>query len=213
MHNEQSIPSAIGEYQRFLNLKPETLHIYPVLSELHMKDTELGNALNSVKECLRRDPEERSCMKLFKIYKKFEKKIIQMDVSNKKNKWRDVINVLIQDGFIVESEEFGTGFAKKAYSLACEAHSKIKRDKEAIEWCSKVLFQDQNDFEALFNRAESYLRTEEYQNGLLFYYLILALNDYEKANGINNQDQKVRSGHQKAKKLLQREKMVIFLLN
>jgi hypothetical protein len=61
---------------------------------------ELESAIQSIKECLHNDPDERDCKKLFKKIKNLQKGFSKLDGLGEKRKWRDVDGFLYQDGFL-----------------------------------------------------------------------------------------------------------------
>lgn len=163
LSKENSHVLALGEYQKFLKLSPESLHIYPLVSDLHIKDGQLSNALSTVKECLRRDPDNRECKKSFRTFKSAEKKSAKLDELKSRNKHRDIIKLLINEEFLNECENLSPHFVQVANGHLCSAYSKTKNDKLTVDYCTKVIDHDENDYEALISRAEANLRLEEFQ--------------------------------------------------
>jgi tetratricopeptide (TPR) repeat protein len=62
----------------------------------------------------------------------------------------------------------------------------MKRFEKALKLCSQVLQIQENNGEALANRADAYLSMDEFEK---------AKHDFKKAHDNDNQNQRVRSFH------------------
>jgi DnaJ family protein C protein 3 len=184
---------AVGDYSRALKLKPDS-ELFLVLSNLYLGLGETSTALLNIKECLRSDPDDPDCKKQFKVLKRLERNLASVREQAKKNKWRSVISSLFTpDELLKQVEGYGALVLRtELYSLACTAYSRLKKDVDAINWCSKALELDPNNFEALVSRADAYTNKADYQE---------ALEDYQKAYELNRQDPRVQEGYQKAQRL------------
>ena len=100
-------------------------------------------------------------------------------------KWRDAIQILFEldGGFVNVVEEYKSkSLNKKVYLQACKCYSKIKKHKETIEFCGRVLDIESENLEARINRGYAYLLTEEYD---------FAKNDFSKAHEMDRSNQRV----------------------
>ena len=64
------------------------------LSSLLLRQGELDQALQAIKECLHNDPEQRECKKVFRRVKKLQKGMKQCEEIKEKRKWRELIDFL-----------------------------------------------------------------------------------------------------------------------
>ncbi|KAI8908378.1 hypothetical protein EDD86DRAFT_191604 [Gorgonomyces haynaldii] len=189
---------AVGDFSRAVKLKPDQM-LNLKLAQLHLKLGELSDAGSKIKECLRQDPDQKECKKWFRTIKKMEKLQNTMQKATETRKWRTVISTLFADGLMnLYLEQGAPSFKQTGYNAACLAYSKIRKDVESIEWCTKALQMDENNIEALIGRAESYLSQGDYQE---------SVQDYERAFKINRNDERVFAGYQKAQKLLKQAGM------
>jgi DnaJ family protein C protein 3 len=198
---------AISDYSRALKQRADNMQLYVKLSQLRLSLGETSSALSDVKECLRHDPDQRECKAQFRLIKRLEKQLSGLDNAAKRSKWSTVLTLLIQDGLIKEIEAIkSSALLLIVYRHACIAYSKRKEDIEAITFCTKVLNIDENDFEALLARAESYTNKSDFTEGNLGF--TLAIEDYKKANNINRNDNRVHEGHSRAVRMQKKAGMV-----
>lgn len=87
--------------------------------------------------------------------------------------------------------------AGKARRQLCHCHVKLHNPNDAITECNEALKIDENDVDALCDRAEAHILNEMYDE---------AVNDYQKAKSINEHLHKVQEGLDRAQKLLKQSK-------
>ncbi|KAJ1545723.1 DnaJ sub C member 3, partial [Nowakowskiella sp. JEL0078] len=194
------IEMSIGDYRRAskLNLSPDLLY---TISNLHLKLGEPSETINTVKECLKLDPEHSLCKKLFRKTKKLEKEFVKLEEAVANAKFATALKVLgIKDGKMVkdeggllqEVEEIKSKkLLGKMLSTTCRIFGELKK-KEAIFWCSKSLEIDSDNVDSLYYRAEAKLDAEEYDE---------AIRDFQKAHDLDQQNQRVIAGFQRAQRL------------
>ncbi|KAI8926426.1 hypothetical protein BC831DRAFT_456653 [Entophlyctis helioformis] len=188
---------AINDYKRCVKIKPDRTTLYIKLASLHLSLGETAESLTNAKECLRLDPDQKECKRHFRRLKKLEKGLSRLDANAEKNKWRDVIAQLFgEDELNAEIDAIGAQQLKiKAYTHACKAYSGLRKDVEAITWCSKVLELDRDNVDALVARGEAYTNKEDFHE---------AIGDFQRAYELNRNDPRIVEGYNKAQKLLKR---------
>ncbi|CAH1782195.1 unnamed protein product [Owenia fusiformis] len=163
---------------------------YYKLSKLHYDMGEADESLIQIRECLKLDPDHKAC---FPFYKKVKKLVKQMDsIQNFKNeqRWDDCTS---KAKSMLQTEPDAFHYVMRAKSHMCHCESKAEHIKEAFEHCNEVLGMDENNIETLCDRAEVYLVNEQYDE---------AINDYEKAIDVDNNNNRAKEGLERAKKLL-----------
>ncbi|KAJ3039653.1 hypothetical protein HDV00_011997 [Rhizophlyctis rosea] len=184
----------IADLTRASRMGSGNLKTHVRLAKLHLSLGELATAIGSLRECLRSDPEEKECKKEYRAIKKLEKAFKEVDELVEKNKWRQVMPKLEGDtGLLAVAENVGAPALKlKVYAYACQASGQTKKHAQALHWCDKTLELDSENYEALIYRGEARLSKEEYEP---------AMNDFQKAHNMNQQDSRPIEGYQKAQRL------------
>ncbi|KAF0388479.1 TPR-like protein [Gigaspora margarita] len=167
-------------------------------------------ALQSLKQCLHYDPENKECKTLHRFIKKIEKEVERVNNDIEGHRWKLAINKLLEPstkGLINDVEEelqnLNEGRQRnellvKLYGWTCKAYKELKEVKKALKWCDKTLKLDENNVETLINRAEVLLDEEDYE---------AALNDYKKAHDLTQGlDNRIKQGYAKADRLLKQSK-------
>ncbi|KAH6568446.1 hypothetical protein BASA60_008631 [Batrachochytrium salamandrivorans] len=187
---------AIGDYKKATKIKPDSTTLYLKLAALHLELGETGESIANSKECLRLDPDHSGCKKQFKRVKKLEKALKATSASAEKGRWRDVLSSLFDtegDNLMEEIEKIGAANLKiQVYSLACKGHGVLRKDVDAINWCSKVLDLDSENVEALIARGNALMNKEDYRE---------AITDFQSAYQHNKHDPRISEGYNKAQKL------------
>ncbi|KAJ3122808.1 DnaJ sub C member 3 [Nowakowskiella sp. JEL0407] len=196
---EKDFEMAISDYRRAtkINLSPELLHS---LSFLHLKIGEPTECVTTLKECLKLDPEHKLCKKTFRRVKKLEKALKKLEENVQANKFATVLKSLglgasaekPADDILKEVTELESPKLQiKVLGAACKAFGELKK-KEAMDYCSKVLALDGDNIDALLYRAEAKVEAEEYDE---------ALRDFQKAHDLDQSNQRVIQGYQRAQRL------------
>ncbi|KAJ3114837.1 DnaJ sub C member 3 [Phlyctochytrium bullatum] len=194
---------------RAAKLQPDSTDVLFKVASLRLSIGEPAEALSSLKECLKFDPENRPCKSLFREIKKLDKAIKKVETLISSSLWKGALRELLgpsapgatikgaatpapsssgESGGLVDAiEKIG------ARSLKHKAYSMLKDGQLGLKWCSKAIELDEHDVDSLCNRAEAKIILEEYQD---------AVRDYERAHEINNQNRRVHEGYQRAQRLL-----------
>jgi DnaJ homolog subfamily C member 3 len=173
----------VGDLQRAANdihalskLIPDNTEAYLQLSEIHYELGDADQALMNIRECLKLDQDHKKCSDFYKKLKKLAKFIENMKKSHDESRYDDCIRAAQS---IIELVGQSKKFIQQGESFICACNSKAKYTQKAIETCTKVLNDNENDIEALYNRAQAYITEENYDE---------ALNDCNKAKNIENSD-------------------------
>jgi len=190
------IEMAMNDYKYAVHLKHDNFDALLKLAQLHFSIGELDQSLEKLKDCLHYDPEHKGCF----TYRKKVKAIHKYDSAAEKfintSKWDLAAAQYLAALKEIESNNnfYFIRFNKKA----CHCYLKMKKGQEAIDYCTHALSRDENDLDALIDRAEAALLMEDYE---------AAVRDYKKAQSIS-QEQRVLEGLQKAEGLLKQSKSV-----
>ncbi|KAI8608959.1 hypothetical protein BC830DRAFT_1208677 [Chytriomyces sp. MP71] len=191
---------AIGDLSRVANIKP-TPAILHRLATLRVKVGESAEALASIKECLKHDPENKSCKKLFRELKALEKALKKAEDLFAKNRWKSAVTELLgEKGYMQLAEASGSDSVKlKGYKIACKCYAEVSWtfDQHGRTWCTKVIALDEENSEALYYRGVVKLKDEEFED---------AVRDLEKAHNANQGDRRISEEFMKAQRLLAQSK-------
>ncbi|CAG8636137.1 6015_t:CDS:2, partial [Cetraspora pellucida] len=167
-------------------------------------------ALQSLKQCLRYDPEHKACKTLHRFIKNIKKEVERVNNDIEGHRWKAAISKLLESpnkGLINQIEEelqnMNEGRQRnellaKLYGWTCKAYKELKEVKKALKWCGNTLELDENNVEALVNRAEVLMEEEDYE---------AALNDYKKALDLTQGlDNRIKQGYLKADRMLKQSK-------
>ncbi|KAI9136372.1 hypothetical protein BKA69DRAFT_1104678 [Paraphysoderma sedebokerense] len=215
LHSEQ-IELAVGDLTRVSKLLNDpTVYTYLALLQ-YFSLYEPESALNHVKTCLKFDPEEKRCKKVYKALKKLEKKLKNVMVDVESGAHAEVIETLSGTGGILETVgKLETDFLSKTendlpliksntlrsrlYSLVCKSQIAVKDGNQALRFCSDWARLASNDAESLSYLGEAQLLDEQYEE---------AVRTLSKAHELNREDRRIREVLNKAHRLLQLSKKV-----
>ncbi|XP_058965590.2 dnaJ homolog subfamily C member 3-like [Pocillopora verrucosa] len=186
--------NAISDIKPTTKLIPDNTAAYLRLSELHYGMGELEDALREVRECLKLDQDHKDCFPFYKKLKKLNKQMQAAQDLINKGEYEEAISKLKQ---ALKTESKIPSLAAKARRQLCHCHLKLHNPTDAITECNEALKIDENDVDALCDRAEAHILNEMYDD---------AVNDYQKAKSINEHLHKVQEGLDRAQKLLKQSK-------
>ncbi|XP_077987688.1 dnaJ homolog subfamily C member 3-like [Glandiceps talaboti] len=184
---------AIDDIKPAAKMVPDNTEAYLKLSTLHYGLGDLEEALISVRECLKLDPDHKECFPHYKKAKKLNKQFESAQEYMNQGSYDDAIDKLTAT---MKTEDKVPEFIERAKQKICTCHSKNKNAKEAIEICSEILESNEEDLDALIDRAEAFIANEQYEE---------AVNDYQKAKNIED-NQRTKEGYDRAQKLLKQSK-------
>ncbi|OAF65748.1 DnaJ subfamily C member 3 [Intoshia linei] len=166
---------AIKDLKSLVNLIPDNRE---TLLKMSLMQYQLGDSvasLDSVRDCIRLDQEDKPCRKHYSKIKKMAKEFSKILDSIESKKWQ-----ICLDKCIVIKEKLSTHpsiYKFKINRLICNCQAKSGNAADAVKTCSKLIENDKNDIESLIDRAEAYEQLDKYDN---------AINDYRTAKEINS---------------------------
>jgi DnaJ family protein C protein 3 len=212
----------IGELSRAASLNPSSASLMTRLSLLHylFLSSEPAIALQPVKQCLRFDPDSKSCKKLFKALKKLDKDVSKVRNFIEGQRWAsasvaldsskggdpsllDAVEQLIEsslkDGYLplIPSLARHSRLLVQLLEWTCQAQIKTK-SKAASKNCARILDFDPDSAYALYSRGLDLMKAQEYEDA------VRVLGEAFEKSG--QQDRDIQEELQKARAMLKRSK-------
>ncbi|KAJ3136556.1 DnaJ sub C member 3 [Physocladia obscura] len=190
---------AAGDLSRVATIKPTT-DILHRLATLRIKMGEVTDAMASIKDCMKHDPEHKACKKVFKQLKALDKAYQKVDKMFNVSRWKSAVTELFAEkvGYMALAEETESDSIRvKGYWIACKSYYELNKPSEAEEYCTKTIELDSSNSEALYFRGELRLKKDEFEE---------AVRDFENARNVNQQDRRILEAYEKAKRLLEQSK-------
>ncbi|EDO32703.1 predicted protein [Nematostella vectensis] len=181
---------AISDIKPTTKLINDNTQAFLRMSKLHYEIGELEEALREVRECLKLDQDHKQCHPFYKKMKKLNKQLSAAQDLINKEQYHEAIDKLKK---ALRTESKNKPLVGKARRQLCHCHLKLGFSQEAIKECNAALSIDENDVDALCDRAEAYILEEMYNE---------AVNDFQKAKSINEHLHKVQEGLDRAQRLL-----------
>ncbi|XP_031548748.1 dnaJ homolog subfamily C member 3-like [Actinia tenebrosa] len=185
---------AISDIKPTTKLINDNTQGYLRMSQLHYEMGELEDALREIRECLKLDQDHKECHPFYKKMKKLNKLLTGA---------QDLIN---KEEYAAATEKLKKALKVEAHirpivgkmrRQLCHCHVKLHAPKEAIKECNLALQLNENDVDALCDRAEAHILEDNFSE---------AVKDYQKAKNINDQLHKVQEGLERAQRLLKQSK-------
>lgn len=180
--------AAITDIRWATKLQSDNTQGYYKLASLLYQMGHATDALKSIRECLKLDPEHKDCFPLYKNIKKVEKFLTDADLALEAGKYAECIESAEK---ALKNEKTVQKIIYEAKKLMCSCTSKDEQTEEAVKYCSEALELDQ-DPNIYCDRAEAYLQSELYDD---------AIRDFKSALEINQQFERAKEGIQKAERL------------
>lgn len=180
--------SAIADIKTSTKLQNDNTGGYFKLANLLYELGYASDALKSIRECLKLDPEHKDCFPLYKKIKKVEKLLTDAQNYLEAKSYEECVEAARK---VTSVEKDVPMIIYEAKSLLCSCHSKSEDTTEAIRLCSDALTMQQrpNNY---CDRAESYLQSEMYDD---------AIRDYKSALEIDDSFERAKEGLDRAQKL------------
>ncbi|KAJ3383960.1 DnaJ sub C member 3 [Lobulomyces angularis] len=205
-----NLESAAGDYLRASKIKPDNTLALLQLSKVRLSLGETGDAITSLKECLKFDIDHKECKKSFKELKKFDKEFNKVQETFKKNMFRSVLKLIEGEGDSVEQKKktgliykvkelnIGGNKLKSLLELVCRSKFGVSNsnDEDTLKSCQEVLNLDADNVEALIIKADISMKNENYEE---------AMRDYKKAHEVSGGDHRAQEGYNKAQRLLKQQ--------
>lgn len=191
MHLQNNdILAAVSDIKAATKLQADNTKGYYTLATLLYQLGHATDALKSIRECLKLDPEHKDCFPLYKKIKKVEKFLMDAENAAGEQNYGDCINFALKAADNEKEVQMITFEAKR---LLCMCYSKDEQTAEAIAACGEAL-EITGEPNIYCDRAEAYLQSELYDD---------AIRDYKSALEIDQHFDRAKEGIEKAKKVQQ----------
>ncbi|ORX68401.1 TPR-like protein [Linderina pennispora] len=212
------LEGASADLGRLVRIHPGDLKTQAKLADLHylaLNESERG--MEHVRGCLKSDPDNKMCQTVFKRLRALGRKVEKLESDKAKGKWNacnrgvapangkpglldDVDQMYAQ--FVIDAEIPATVPAKLATYLAgiaCEGYTHTKKWDHAMKHCDRVLEAEPGNADALGNKFEALLETDEVDQAQVVFASL------EQANGGGPDHQ--RRMHERRMRLEQKKRM------
>lgn len=191
MHMENNdILAAIADIRSSTKLQSDNTAGFYKLATLLYQLGHATDALKSIRECLKLDPEHKDCFPFYKKIKKVEKFLTEAETYIEENNYIECISSA-EKAFKLEKDI--QMIIYNAQRLLCTCYMKDEQSAEAISACTDALNTNQ-DPNSYCDRAEAYIQTEQYDD---------AIRDYKSAKEIDQNSDRASEGIRRAQKLQQ----------
>ncbi|KAJ8956857.1 hypothetical protein NQ318_014272 [Aromia moschata] len=177
--------SAITDIKSATKLLSDNTDGYFKLAHLLYKTGQATEALKSIRECLKLDPEHKDCFPFYKRIKKIEKFLVDAETALENKNYAECIEAANK---VLKNEKDTTNIIYEAKRLLCSCYSNDEQSSEAISACTEALSLN-DDPNIYCDRAEAYLQSEMYDD---------AIRDYRSALEIDSHFERAKEGLSKA---------------
>jgi DnaJ family protein C protein 3 len=157
------IVNAISDLRATTKMRSDNTEGYFKLSKLHYDLGEAEESLNSIRECLKLDPDHKPCFNHYKKVKKLASNVKAMNDFAQENQFKECTDKA-KAALKTESDALNMVFVIK--SKMCHCLTKGGDASEAIKVCSEALRINSEDVNVLCDRADAYINNENYDEGL-----------------------------------------------
>lgn len=191
MHLENNdILSAVADIRAATKLQSDNTQGFYTLASLLYQLGHATDALKSIRECLKLDPEHKDCFPFYKRIKKVEKFLTEAESYKEEQNFAECISSAQK---ALNNEKEIQMIIYECKRLLCTCYTKDEQIAEAIDACGEAL--DINKEPNVYcDRAEAYIQSELYDD---------AIRDYKSALEIDQHFERAKEGIEKAKKLQQ----------
>lgn len=158
------LPNAIGDLRATTKMRADNTDGYLKLSKLHYELGEPDESLTTIRECLKLDPDHKSCHSHYKKVKKLANQIKNMNDFASQSQYQECID---KADAALKTESSVGGIVHLIKSRKCHCLNKGGDSIEAIKVCSEALKLNPKDVNTLCDRADAYINNEEYDEGNL----------------------------------------------
>lgn len=177
--------SAITDIKSTTKLQSDNVDGFFKLAQLLYKTGHATEALKSIRECLKLDPEHKDCFPFYKKIKKIEKFIVDAETALENKNYADCIDSANK---VLKNEKDTPNIIYEAKRILCSCYSNDEQSEEAISVCTEALAIN-DDPNIYCDRAEAYLQSEMYDD---------AIRDYKSALEIDSHSERAKEGLNKA---------------
>lgn len=188
---------AINDLKATAKLIPDNTQAFLRISELLYLTGDADDSLVNIRECLKLDPDHKSCHAHYIKVKKLAKQLENIRDAISQSRWSDCLEKAHQV-VKLSSDASSSAFVQRARSNLCTCMSRGKSPaKETIQTCTEVLDMYQPpDAELLVSRAEAHILNEDYE---------AAHGDYQRAHETEDSN-RVHEGLKRVQKLIKQSK-------
>lgn len=177
---------ALVDTRTLLQIDKKDLEALAVRGHSYYMLGEHDTALNHFKEGLRLDPEHRLCKTLIKKVRLFTRKFADGEEKLNAGKHEQAAKLFID---AMKLDPTPRVFLTTLQTKICVAWTAAAKADQAVPACDKLVQMNENDADAYVKRADAYMVAEKYQE---------AINDYTKAQQIDQNNGPAREGLQRA---------------
>lgn len=157
------------------------------LSQLLYKTDGIDESLSMLRECLKLNPDHKDC---YPFYKKVRKLARVRDGIKNKIEEQDWMGCLEKGQDLIKLDNT-PAIELQVFKLTCKCNREAGHVRQALYDCTEVLKVDENDVQALIDRAEAHLLDEDYER---------ALEDFQKALELDPENEDAKGGEENAKR-------------
>ncbi|CAG2113633.1 unnamed protein product [Medioppia subpectinata] len=188
------IVNAISDLRATTKMRSDNTDGYLKLSKLHFDLGEADESLNTIRECLKLDPDHKLCFTHYKKVKKLAAIVKAMNEFAAEGQYKECAEKA-RSALKHESENMNMIHVIK--SKLCHCLSKGGDANEAVTVCSEALKLYPQDVNVLCDRADAHLNNENYDD---------ALSDYKKASQMDEHSSRAEEGIKRTQKLEKQSK-------
>lgn len=181
--------SAVADIRSATKLQADNTKGYFKLATLLYQLGHASEALKSIRECLKLDPEHKDCFPLYKKLKKVEKFLTEAETYLEEGNYGECI-VSAQKAIKNEKEKTEM-ILYKANRILCTCYTKDEQTSEALQACTAALEINQ-DPSVYCDRADAYIQSELFDD---------AIRDFKSALEMDQNFERAKEGLDKAQKL------------
>ncbi|CAG2181258.1 unnamed protein product, partial [Oppiella nova] len=167
---------------------------YLRLSKLHFDLGEADESLNTIRECLKLDPDHKPCFSHYKKVKKLAANVKAMNEFATENQFKECAE---KARAALKQETENMNMIHVIKSKLCHCLTKGGDASEAITVCSEALKIYPEDVNVLCDRADAHLNNENYDE---------ALNDFKRAAQLDEHSTRAEEGIKRTQKLEKQSK-------
>ncbi|EYC38785.1 hypothetical protein Y032_0695g1597 [Ancylostoma ceylanicum] len=190
LESRGEIRKAIADMRTLTKLVADSTDDFLKISHLYYGIGDVEESLSQIRECLKLNPDHKECFPFYKKVKKLAKMRESLNDAKQREDWMACLEKGQQ---ILKYESKVLAIQMDTFRQLCKCNMEAGHIAEAIQQCTEVLTSsDPNDVDVLCDRAEAYLLDERYDE---------AIEDYQKAQQVNEESRRAREGLEKAQKL------------
>jgi DnaJ family protein C protein 3 len=180
---------AISDLRTVSKMTSDNTDGYLKLSKLHYELGEPDESLSTIRECLKLDPDHKACFGHYKKVKKLANQVKSIQEFATQGLYTECIE---KADMALKTEGQVRRIVHLITAKKCHCLNKGGQADEAIAVCTEALKLNDQDVNALCDRADSYINLENFED---------ALTDFNKAHSIDEHHQRAAEGVKKTKKL------------